>query len=261
MNPLLTSIQEYYDEHAIHKLHGFIEGNTRVEKAWKTIEKWAPSNPKRVLEVGCGIGDICWRMSRYWQNAEVFGLDISPKSIQIANQLFASSKITFIEGTLLPGCLEGKFDLIIFIDTYEHIAKNDRPLLHEVIQQLLHSQGRIILSVPTPRHLRWLKQHHPKQIQPVDEDIDVPCIVQLSQEIGAEILMYQDVNVWKPGDYAHIILGSQPAWDTPASPPLSKHKRISRILKSVFSQWQKPLVPNRNDRLALVRQKLGSNIF
>ena len=151
-------VQIYYDQQIRGKLRGFVEGNPRIEGAWLTIEKWTVNNPQRILEIGCGIGDISWRMSRCWPESEVVGLDISPKSLEIARKLFGSPRLSFVEGPLTEGILDGKFDLIVLLDVYEHIAIADRPILHEALRQLLSERGRLILAFPTPRKQANLKQ-------------------------------------------------------------------------------------------------------
>ena len=78
--PSRDVVATFYDANISGKLEGFVEGNPRVERAWETIDNWASANPHRILEIGCGIGDICWRMSRRWTASQVEGLDISRKS-------------------------------------------------------------------------------------------------------------------------------------------------------------------------------------
>ncbi len=101
MNRSLEQVKIYYDSHIAGKLEGFVEGNERVERAWLTIDQRAPANPKQILEIGCGIGDICWRMTRRWPGAEVVGLDVSPNSLEMARKLFGSSRLSFCEGPLV----------------------------------------------------------------------------------------------------------------------------------------------------------------
>ena len=112
-------------------------------------------------------------MSRKWTASQVVGLDISPKSIEIAKELFGLPRVSFVEGTLVTGALSGKFDLIVLMDVYEHVSIADRPGLHQVFKELCTDSARIVLSFPTPRCLAWLRQDHPDQIQPVDEDISI----------------------------------------------------------------------------------------
>lgn len=260
MNKSLQQVKAYYDVHVAGKLEGFIEGNERVERAWLTIDQWTLANPRSILEIGCGIGDICWRMTRRWQEAEVVGLDVSLQSLRIAQQLFGSPKLSFCEGPLVKGKLVGKFDLIILMDVYEHIAVKDRPRLHEALADQLSDRSRVFLSFPTPRHQVWLRQYHPDQIQPVDEDVSIDTISALARDTKTEVLLYQEVGVWHEGDYAHAVLGKRGGW-IPVSKAHPRNQRIRKRISKLLRGRPEPLVPPRSRRLALVRQQLGPEYY
>jgi len=200
-------IVSYYNTVVQTKLHNYLYGNPRVDAAWKTILKYAPKKkqPLHILEVGCGIGSICHRMHKRWPKAQITGLDISSKSIEIANKLFGNQHTTFVEGILTPETFSGNFDLIIFMDVYEHIAIVDRSTVHAAIRKLLANQGRLILSVPTPHNLKWSAVYKPETMQPVDEHISLTVINQLALDTNTEVLLYQIKDIWNVGDYAHII--------------------------------------------------------
>lgn len=252
MNQSIAEVKSYYDKHVASKLKGFVEVNARAERAWLTIEQWTQKNPQRILEVGCGIGDICWRMTRRWPESEVVGLDVSPKSLEIARKLFGSSRLSFVEGPLIKGKVIGKFDLIVLMDVYEHIAVADRSALHEALRELRSDGGRIVLAFPTPSKQANLRQCHPDQIQPVDEDIDLATILALAGDIKAEVLLYQEVNVWHEGDYAHAVLGKHNGWN-----PAANNRGIKAKLRQRLLGKAKPHLPSRSQRLALVHQRLG----
>lgn len=255
MSKPAEEIEDYYDSHLAGKLQGFVEGNPRIERAWTTVARWAPRQPERVLEVGCGIGDICWRMAERWEAARVLGLDISPASVETARKLFGSSRLTFHQGPLTSGSLEGKFDLVLLMDVYEHIAVEDRTALHRAIAGLLGSRGRIILSVPTPRHLAWLREHQPAEIQPVDEDIRIETLSALARETGTEILLYEEVNVWHHGDYAHAVLGTRTDW-APVREAAPGRGLRARLLRWAAAR-REPRLWDRSRRLAWVRSRLA----
>ena len=85
----------YYDSNVVRKLRDFVEGNERIERAWQKIKQWTPPDVRNILEIGSSIGDISWRMSRQWPQADVLGVDLSGKSVQIAQKLFASHRVSF----------------------------------------------------------------------------------------------------------------------------------------------------------------------
>src|SRR2546428_2728066 len=260
MNESVQTIKAYYDAHVEGKLRDFVEGNERVECAWTTIEQWAPSCPKRILEIGCGIGDICWRMTRRWKESQVAGLDISPKSVEIARKLFGSSRLSFCARPLVKGTYSGQFDLIVLVDVYEHIPVGERGSLHEAIRELRDDGSRIVLTFPTPRHQAWLKQNQPDRIQPTDEDISIETIAVLARETGTEVLLYKEVGVWHDGDYAHAVLGKWTGWE-PVAHTGSSNRGIRRAIKNFLFESDTTLVPPRSERLALVQQRLGPECY
>ncbi|WP_114941108.1 class I SAM-dependent methyltransferase [Mucilaginibacter endophyticus] len=204
--PNRENVVSYYDEHVKNKLNDYIVVNPRIEFGWDTIKRFTPSSPARVLEVGCGMGNICSRMRKYWPDAVITGIDISTMSIQIAQKLFGDSKLNFKESILTTDTFNEQFDLIIFMDVYEHIAVTDRPAVHAALAKILRNKGRIILTVPTPANLKWSLVNKPETMQPVDEHISFDVIGKLAADTGTEVIFYELKNVWNVGDYAHIVL-------------------------------------------------------
>lgn len=210
MKPDLDRVRSYYDERIDGKIRDFLTSNPRIEAALETLGEWAPKNPKRILEIGCGIGASTWRMASTWTDAEVIGADVSGRSLEVARTCFRRPNLRYIEGLILEGTLTGTFDYIVLMDVYEHVAKEDRPALHRALKSLLSVQGRIFMSVPTPLHLADLRANHPKEIQPVDEDVTPACFSELADFIGVDLLMYRAVGIWRYGDYAHAVIGRMP---------------------------------------------------
>jgi SAM-dependent methyltransferase len=254
-------IKQYYDDHIVGKIKGFININERVERAWTTIVEMN-KNPVNILEVGCGIGDICWRMSKEWANAYVYGVDISPKSISYAQQLFGNEKVQFQEGILNSESFKLKFDLIVLMDVYEHIAASDRKGLHDAIKYLISEDGQVVLAFPTPRHLAWLKANVPSQIQPIDEDITIETIVDLARDIEKEVLLYKEVSVWNRGDYAHVVLGTRKGWVVESDrkiPETSPSASITDLVRNKISKVKtEPDI--RQKKIELVMEKLSVDL-
>jgi 2-polyprenyl-3-methyl-5-hydroxy-6-metoxy-1,4-benzoquinol methylase len=244
-------VRNYYDERVSAKLRDFVEGNDRVEYAWRTIVGWAPEEPKNVLEIGCGTGAIAWRMSRLWPQSRVVGADISSHSLEVAEKLFASANLCFRQWPFPEYTPAEKFDLIVLMDVYEHVAERDRSTLHEKLRQLRIPGGRIVLSFPTPRHLRYLREHHPEQIQPVDEDVDLNTIFKLANDLGTNVIFYQDVGVWHEADYAHAVLGSWGGWVNAQG----SNGKLG-VTKTV-----RALVPTRPERLRRMHERLGPEYY
>jgi len=252
--PNRENVVSYYDEHVQHKLNDYIKVNPRIEFGWKTILDNAPANPLHILEVGCGMGNVSSRMHKRWPGANIIGIDISTLSIQIAQKLFGDDKLTFRETILTPDTFKDEqFDLIIFMDVYEHIAVNDRPDVHAALKKLLKNKGRIILTVPTPHNLKWSLINKPETMQPVDEHISYEVIGKLAADTDSEVMLYQLKNVWNVGDYAHIVLEKNDDFEAAffSPKPVTAKQRTSRIVGKLKAKLGSFI------RRYQVRKKLG----
>ena len=248
----LAARASFYDSRLERQLEDFVAGNPRIERAWQTVERFAPRQPTRILEVGCGIGGISWRLSRRWPQADVVGLDVSHELLRTATALFASPRLVFADGQLLPGRLVGQFDLVVLMDVYEHIAQGEREQLHGALAEVLGEGTRIVLSAPTPRHLDWLRANHPEEVQPVDENISVDALLVFAAETATELCYYREINVWHERDYLHAVLSRQRGF-APADPDTASFRARAR------RRWSRPssVAGTRKERAALVRERLG----
>jgi len=241
----------YYNQHVQHKLNDFITINPRIEEAWSSLTKFAPSKPARILEIGCGIGGVTFRLNKRWPLAKITGIDISTLSIQVATKLFANDNLKFVSGVLEPDTFEEQFDFIVLMDVYEHIAYSARQELHAALNKMLKNKGRIFLSVPTPHNLKWLSKHKPETIQPVDEYISFDIISKLAADTGTEVLLYEIKSVWNTGDYAHIVLEKNDDFESAFFTPktITATQRLKRIFNKgrykAGSLFRKALVKNK----------------
>ena len=255
---LLERAEVFYDTNVGGKLAGYVEGNDRVERAWRTIESWVRPTPRRVLEIGCAIGDICWRMSRVWPEADIVGLDVSGKSVEIATRLFEDPRITFVQGTVTATSLTGVFDTIVMLDVYEHIPRSDRPEVHQSLKRLLSDDGQVVMSFPTPQHLAWLRQSQPEEIQPVDEDVTPEVILALAEDTTTDVVLYQKVDVWHEGDYAHAVLRRQ-TWVPGGRPRPRPREGLTRQLQRYLSRGRPDRL--RAERLKRVHERMGPDSY
>jgi trans-aconitate methyltransferase len=205
--PSRRAIESYYDGRIGEKILDFTRPLPRIEAAIQTLAEWAPADPRRILEIGCGIGATSWRMARAWPEAEVIGIDLSPASIEVASTCFKLPNLSYRAGFLEEQEFDGEFDLILLMDVYEHIASSGRPSLHAALKRLLSEESRLILMIPTPAHQNFLRAHHRQGLQPVDEDISFDQIAALAEAVSARVLYYREIGVWHYGDYFHTVLG------------------------------------------------------
>lgn len=205
--PTLEAVQAYYDERVEGKIRDFTHANPRIEAAVQLVAEWAPPRPKRILEIGCGIGATCWRMARAWPDAEVIGADVSLLSIGVAKTCFQRPNLSYRAGLIKEGIFAGSFDLVVLMDVYEHIALSDRPSLHRTIKSLLGEEARVIITVPTPATQNDARKSNPSLLQPVDEDVTPEDFLTFAASTDSQLLYYREVGIWRYGDYAHGVVG------------------------------------------------------
>jgi SAM-dependent methyltransferase len=107
---------------------------------------------KRILDVGCGIGDLGFMLAE--QGAHVVGVELDARKVESANRIarkwsFEEERLRFIAGdvTELEQMKLGQFDAIFCLALLEHI-QDDIGLLHQM-QQMLHPAGFLMLEVPS----------------------------------------------------------------------------------------------------------------
>jgi SAM-dependent methyltransferase len=203
----VTQVRSHYDAYVQRKLGDFVKGNPRMVAAWTTIQQVPPRPPRRILEIGASVGDMCWRMSHKWPNAQIVGVELSPACSAVAQEVFARPQIRFFCGQVPELSAEEPFDLVILVDVYEHIDPADRPGIHAFLKEHLRPGSRIFFSIPTPRHLADLRANKPEEIAPVDEDITMEVLDTFANETGTTLISYREFGVWREGDYAQVVFG------------------------------------------------------
>lgn len=255
--PEFSEIEKYYDEHLIGKLRDYVLGNIRVEAGAETVEKWGGDSPKKILEVGCGIGAICWRMSKFWPRASVLGLDISDASIEFARKVFSSESVRFEKKLLEPGSVGEQFDLVVLMDVYEHIAGEDRPQFNAALKEVLSDNARIILTFPTPRKQQHLRETNPEGLQPVEEDISPAVLVKTAAGTDTDLIYYEDKNIWRKGDYGHAVLARESQMNRCAPRNRGRKTVIKKALSEVMRAPGFLCAQSRPARMKHLEKQLG----
>jgi SAM-dependent methyltransferase len=117
-------------------------------------EELAPFAGQRVLEVGCGIGNI----TRYFVDRTlVVAIDRLPASVAYARSRFRGLPNVIVlpgditDPAILPDLAAYAFDTVISINVLEHIEEDVAALRR--MAAVLPSGGRLLLWVPAGRYL------------------------------------------------------------------------------------------------------------
>lgn len=205
--------RRFYDQFGDKLVADYVNDNPRTASAIRYVLNWLPATARRVLDVGCGIGWSTWEIKRHLRDAEVLGVDLSPRLIELAEQLFDAPGLGFAARDVTRDEIgqAARWDAVVMLDVYEHIPRQSRTQLHTALDDALSPHGVVILAFPSVSHQSFLRPHHPEGLQPVDEDVTRGDIDALALDIGADVVDFQYVDIWNPGDYVHVTLARRSA--------------------------------------------------
>ncbi len=99
----------------------------------------------RVLDVGCGGGNMARALKRYRPDLEVWGVDLSPRALQSANFPSNGTSLLAASAEKLP-FPDQFFDCVAMFDVLEHVPEPNAVLLE--IRRLLRGGGLFHLFLP-----------------------------------------------------------------------------------------------------------------
>lgn len=211
-------VEKFYDEFAAKQLLA-AEGNERHRFLFRFLRREGLKSDSCVLELGCGIGAITSQMARIVKKGKIIALDISSESIEIAKKKGLSSHIHFLKQDLVNVPLpEGEFDFITLFDVIEHIPFEYYPRLFCSISERMKAATKLIINIPNPLYLEFLRSNHPDSLQVIDQPVYADLLM---HHIYANKLMlrsFQTYDVWVKDEYqVMVILKKQDFREDPVS--------------------------------------------
>ena len=119
------------------------------ERRLALIERYVPLSGKRVLDLGCGVGEYVRAFA--CRGARVFGSDVAAGRLVEARQRVAATQTGGVQGFLVAAgealpFRDASLDVIVLNEVIEHVA-DDRATLRE-IARVLTPGGTCILYAP-----------------------------------------------------------------------------------------------------------------
>jgi 2-polyprenyl-3-methyl-5-hydroxy-6-metoxy-1,4-benzoquinol methylase len=120
-----------------------------TERSYRAIvtELLGPSAGRRVLDVGCGDGRLCYELVRAgW---DVTGIDYSERAVAYGRAF--SDHVQFIAGDVASYQPERTYDALTCVEVLEHIPPAALPNVIVQLRRCLSDDGVLIVSVPSTR--------------------------------------------------------------------------------------------------------------
>jgi len=121
------------------------EFNARFTPVLSYLQKVAKDKGNvKILDIGCGTGEVAVRYKKF---GEVYGIDISPKSIEEAERNNRCDEYFVGMAEDLP-FNKSYFDIVICTEVIEHLMDVERACSE--INRVLKNTGYLIISTPNP---------------------------------------------------------------------------------------------------------------
>jgi len=122
----------------------------------KYADTLKPSNPgDRVLDVGCGVGQVVARLTE--SGYEAHGVDVSEPNIERARQF--SNRCQLYNGKTLP-FVDGFFASAGALNVLEHVEEPEA-FVRELVR-VVKVEGKIVLSSPNFLRVLGWRDYHPR---------------------------------------------------------------------------------------------------
>ena len=144
---------EYADESRLRRrAAGYAGAGTREDARIPLVDAVVAAAPGRVLEVGCGWGELAEWIARETR-AEVVAVDLSPRMVELARDRGIDASVADVQALPFE---DGTFDLVVAAWMLYHVPDLDRGLAE--IARVLRSGGTFVASTNSRFHLHELRE-------------------------------------------------------------------------------------------------------
>ncbi len=114
----------------------------------RLVHKYSSTSPKKILEFGCGTGRNLAYFKEMFPSAQIYGADISDKSIAVAKEQNPFAICHCLDDDFMSS--SQNFDLIFIAGVFHHIAPPERIGVLDSIKSLLSERGALFIFEHNP---------------------------------------------------------------------------------------------------------------
>lgn len=142
-----------YDPEDYHLRSGAVVRLIEGRRIAAAIRLLAPREGHRILEVGCGAGNLLEKVPRAW----LAGIDLSPFLLEKSQRRLERRGVALAraDAERLPFC-GGSFDGVLCSEVLEHVM-HPTVVLEEMLR-VAKPEGRVVITVPNEPLINRLKE-------------------------------------------------------------------------------------------------------
>jgi trans-aconitate 2-methyltransferase len=168
--------------------------------------------PSRVVDLGCGPGQLTASLADRWPSANVLGIDSSPEMIERADR-YAGARVRFAVSDLRDWHPSEPVDVIVSNATLQWVPDH-RSLLPRLVRSLAGS-GWLAFQVPgnfgEPSHVLLHQLAEDARFAEFTADGERPAAFDAATYVGDLYRLGCQVNAWET-TYLHVLTGPDPVF-------------------------------------------------
>ncbi|MCE3258709.1 MAG: hypothetical protein K0S12_350 [Bacteroidetes bacterium] len=198
-------VEEFYNTYK--EKQKTIGVNIRHRTILKNLKAAGLKADSKVLEVGCGIGTVSGLIIKSIPNGKFTGVDISSESIEMAKRLNPAANAEFLVSDMSNFSHALKFDFVVLPDVLEHIPVEQHNNLFRVLSEVTTKDAVVVINIPEPNCLNWMRKHHPEKLQIIDQSLSMQDLLNNCYPHGFKLFSMHSYSLqFKQPDYTSIVL-------------------------------------------------------